>query len=219
MLTLAKRTEDAYELMKKMLIANIFYHDIPKKTAIRLGLIGCGLLSDNEFLTQEGMRWMCNFYQFKNDPFRLYTAVIASGKEANAYASGTQMKYIARTIRLMDAIVSHRRKKLDNDEDNTTEQDEIRELDDAILAMNVDPSTTHEHNFQRYFNAPAEIKRDLSNRLNDYTIEQANPIILTLLGHIMNISRNHIAATRKFLALRVCQYLLTPSLIHFQSSL
>lgn len=198
MLALTKRTEDAYELMKKLLVANIFYHDIPKKTALRLGLIGCGLISNNEFVTQEGMRWMCNFYQFKNDPFRLYTAVISSGKEAGSYASGTQMKYVARTIRLMDAIVAHDRKKEKNKEGDQTEQDEIRELDDAILAMNVDPSTLHEQSFSRYYNAPAEIKRDLSNRMNGLTLKHANPIILTLLGQIMNLTRNHIASTRRF---------------------
>lgn len=196
-MAITKHTEDAYELLKKLLVANIFYHDVAKKTALHLALIGCGLISDNEYITQEGMRWMCNFYQFKNDPFRLYTAVISSGKEATAYASGNQMKYVARIIRLMDAIVAHGRKKESNGEVDQMEQDEIRELDNAILTMNVDPSTAQEQNIRRFYHAPTEIKRELSNRVNDHTIKEANPIILTLLGQIMNLSRNHVASTRK----------------------
>lgn len=183
--------------MKKLLVANVFYHDFEKKTALQLALIGCGLISDNEYITQEGMRWMCNFYQFKNDPFRLYTAVISSGKEANAYASSNQMKYVARIIRLMDAIVANRRKKDSNGEANQIEQDEIRELDNAILAMNVDPSTTQEQSIRRFYHAPAEIKRDLSNRVKNYTFKEASPIVLTLLGQMMNLTRNHVASTRK----------------------
>ncbi|KAI7897057.1 uncharacterized protein EV154DRAFT_597887 [Mucor mucedo] len=194
-LAITKHTEDAYELLKKLLVANIFYHDVAKKTALHLALIGCGLISDNEYITQEGMRWMCNFYQFKNDPFRLYTAVISSGKEATAYASGNQMKYVARIIRLMDAIVAHGRKKESNGEVDQMEQDEIRELDNAIITMNVDPSTAQEQNIRRFYHAPTEIKRELSNRVNDHTIKEANPIILTLLGQIMNLSRNHVAST------------------------
>jgi hypothetical protein len=39
-LALSRRTEDAYDLLKKAYTANVFYHDVPKKTAIKLGLIG-----------------------------------------------------------------------------------------------------------------------------------------------------------------------------------
>lgn len=190
-----KRIEDAYEMVKKLLTANIFYHDIPKKTALRIGLLGCGIIDDNDFVKQEGLRWLCNFYQFKRDPFRLFTTLIDGGKAVSA--SNTQMKYIARTIKLMDAILSHERKKNKNKEGNQIEEDEIRELDNAILSMNVDPSTMEEQGFQRYFQGPGDIKRELGDRVFSTELKKPNPIILSLFGQIMNITRNHIASTGK----------------------
>jgi hypothetical protein len=44
MLAITKRIEECYDLLKKAFIANVFYHDVPKKTAIKLGLIGTNLL-------------------------------------------------------------------------------------------------------------------------------------------------------------------------------
>lgn len=40
MLALTWRANDAYELLKRAVEANVFYHDIPKKTALKLTLIG-----------------------------------------------------------------------------------------------------------------------------------------------------------------------------------
>lgn len=34
------------------------------------------MITKHEFMVQDGARWLCNFYQFQNDPFRIYTAVL-----------------------------------------------------------------------------------------------------------------------------------------------
>lgn len=157
-------------------------------------------MTDNEFITQDGMRWLCNFYQFRNDPYRIYAAVIESGdKEANSYASYTQMKYLARNIRLMDAMVaSTRRKAGGGDAGIQPGLDEIRELNEAILAMNVDPSTANEQNYSRFYHIPEYIKSEVIQRMGIAAPSHANPIMLSLFGQIMNLTRNHIASSCKY---------------------
>lgn len=40
MLAITKRAEEAYELMKKVYDANVFFHNVQMKTSIKLALIG-----------------------------------------------------------------------------------------------------------------------------------------------------------------------------------
>jgi general transcription factor 3C polypeptide 3 (transcription factor C subunit 4) len=147
------------------------------------------------------MRWLCNFYQFRNDPYRIYAAVINSGdKEANSYASYTQMKYLARSIKLMDAIVADTRRKTSGDNTNQPGLEEIRELNEAILAMNVDPSTANEQNYSRYYHIPEHLKTEVIDRMGIVAPTHANPIMLSLFGQIMNLTKNHIASSCKYLS-------------------
>lgn len=161
-------------------------------------LLGCGIIDDNESITQEGMRWLCNFYQFRNDPFRLYAAVIScGGKSTEAYASPSQLKYLARNIRLLDAIVASTRARAKGRNSIEPELKEIQELKDAILSMNVDPSTANEQNFSRYYDVPEYINAADIEKMGIVAPTHANPIILSLFGHITNATRNHIAASCK----------------------
>lgn len=160
------------------------------------------MIDDNESITQEGMRWFCNFYQFRNDPFRLYTAVIScGGKSTEAYASSSQMKYLARNIRLLDAIIASTRAREKGKTSNQPELKEIQELNDAILAMNVDPSTASEQNFSRYYDVPEYIQAAEIEKMGIVAPTHANPIMLSLFGHTTNVTRNHIAASCKCLLL------------------
>lgn len=144
------------------------------------------------------MRWLCNYYQFKNDPYRLYAAIIScGGKDETAYASYNQMKYLARNIRLMDAIVASTRKRLGGKDTTLPDLEEIKELNDAILAMNVDPSTANEQDYSRFFHIPQYVKPDVVEKMGVDAPTHSNPIILSLFGQIMNTTRNHIAASCK----------------------
>jgi hypothetical protein len=40
MLAITKRSNDAYELLKRTVEANVFYHDVAKKTSLKLATIG-----------------------------------------------------------------------------------------------------------------------------------------------------------------------------------
>lgn len=160
--------------------------------------IGIGLVTNNTFVTQEGVRWLCNYYQFRNDPYRIYSAVMSSGKEINCFASGSQMKYIARTIRLMDAMVANTRKESGENNGSQANEDEIRELNDAILAMDVDPTTINEQDYRRYYHIPEQLRHPYNTEMAVRKPKHANPVILSIFAQIMASTRNHITATCKY---------------------
>ncbi|KAI9358965.1 hypothetical protein BD770DRAFT_62394 [Pilaira anomala] len=199
MLAIIKRTEEAYELMKKLYEANVFFHNVQMKTSIKLALIGIGLVTNNTFVTQEGVRWLCNYYQFRNDPYRIYSAVMSSGKETNCFASSSQMKYIARTIRLMDAMVANTRKESGENNGSQANEDEIRELNEAILAMDVDPTTTNEQDYRRYYHVPEQLRHPYNTEMAVRKPKHANPVILSIFAQIMAATKNHITATLFFM--------------------
>lgn len=203
-LAITRRVEDAYELLKKASDANVFYQDVAKKTAIRFAMVGCGVIGTHETIIQLGARWLCNFYQFQNDPYRLYIAVIHQGsKESHIYASSPQLRYLMRNIRLMDALVANRRKEIDGLDGNATTLEEIKELNDAILSMNVDPSTANEQNYSRFYDIPA----DTTVNTNKHNIDKmgisspshVSPMLLTLFGHLMSLSKSPLAASCKYI--------------------
>ncbi|KAI9265552.1 hypothetical protein EDC94DRAFT_669515 [Helicostylum pulchrum] len=199
-LALTKRTEEAYELMKKLYKTNVFYHDNEKKTSLKLALMGIGLVTRNEFIIQSGIRWLCNHYQFKNEPYRIYTAIMSGEKESIHYGSSSQLKYFTRTIRLMDAIVARNQKNSGETDEALPDQDEIRELHDVILSMDIDPSTANEQDYRRYYHVPDPLDGDdvtLSAFSEDIT--HCNPIVLSIFANIMNLNRNYIASSLFFM--------------------
>ncbi|KAI7906655.1 uncharacterized protein BX663DRAFT_497205 [Cokeromyces recurvatus] len=217
MLAITKRADEAYELLKKAIEANVFYHDIPKKTALYLALIGCGLIGKKEYIAQEGARWLCNFYQFKNDPFRIYTAVVdASSPTGNSSIAYSQIKYLNRMVQLNDAIAAKNRTKEQNDGKGT--EDEIQRLNDAVMGMEVvvnaelnddnisddidegdNGSNTNYPEFRAFQYVPSAVNKNDTTRtvrnlgLTDVTY--VNPILLTAIGHMMTFSKNHTAAS------------------------
>jgi general transcription factor 3C polypeptide 3 (transcription factor C subunit 4) len=171
---------------------------------------GCGLLSNSEFIAQEGTRWLCNFYQFRSDPYRIYSALMDSGSADYAdYASYNQLKYVNRSIRLMDAIVASRLKD-EGLEDNKADLEQINELNDAILAMNVDPlSANEQNNFKRFFLVPKYVSKKAIENMGIVSPKQVNPILLTLFGNMMTFTKNYLAACCKYFV--VCLICNSPS--------
>ncbi|KAF7728472.1 transcription factor TFIIIC subunit tfc4 [Apophysomyces ossiformis] len=196
MLATTRRAEEGYNLLKRAIEANVFYHDISKKTSLKLALLGCGLINGNEEVIGEAIRWLCNFYQFRNDPYRIYGAVMSSTmRMAENYASQNSMKYIIRTIRLMDAIVARNRSNAGEDVD-VEELERIKELHGAILAMNIGASDTNELNYSRFYHVPKHLEeKTTTSSMSLQSPTQTNPVLLNLFGNILNIGRNYHAAT------------------------
>lgn len=160
---------------------------------------GCGLLGSNEFIAQDGTRWLCNFYQFRSDPYRIYSALMNSGSsDYSDYASYNQLKYVNRSIRLMDAIIARKRKD-EGLEENTTAMEEISELNDAILAMNVDPHTASEQNYlKRFFHVPKHVNRSAIETMGIAAPKHVNPLLLSLFGDMMTLTKNYLASCCKY---------------------
>ncbi|KAI8981952.1 hypothetical protein BDF20DRAFT_834618 [Mycotypha africana] len=190
-LTISRRVEEAYEMLKRAIDANVFYHDVPKKTALYLVMIGIGLLSGKDYITQDGVRWMCNFYQFRNDPFRMYSAIM---NHANQLLVNAQLKFLNRVIRLMDALVSSRQRE-ERGVDETQMKKEIEELNNAILSMDVDPSTANEKSYTRFYHTPSYIDTQRVRSMGIASPEKVNPVLLSLFAQIMSMTRNHVAAS------------------------
>ncbi|GAN08297.1 TPR-like protein [Mucor ambiguus] len=203
-LAVTRRTEDAFEVLKKLSNANVFYQNVEKKTAIRLAMIGCGVIGKNETVIQLGARWLCNYYRFQNDPYRIYMSVLNEGiTDTVAYASYNQLRYLMRSIRLMDALVTNSRKTLEGSKDNAAALEEIRELNEAILTMNVDPSTASEQHFSRFYDIPKEPDLNMignnTEKMGIAAPTHLNPVLLTMFGSIVNLTKSALAASLFFL--------------------
>ncbi|KAK4509384.1 uncharacterized protein ATC70_007735 [Mucor velutinosus] len=203
-LAVTRRTEDAYEVLKKLSNANVFYQNVEKKTAIRLAMVGCGVIGKSESFIQLGARWLCNYYQFQNDPYRLFMSVLNEGiSDTVAYASYNQLRYLMRNIRLMDALVTNRRKTLEGSNDNAVALEEILKLKEAILAMNVDPSTASEQHYSRFYDIPKETDMNMiSNNTEKKGIAaptQLSPMLLTVFGGIVSLTKSVLASSLFFL--------------------
>lgn len=199
-LAVSRRTEDAYEVLKKLSNANVFYQHVERMTAVHLAMVGCGIICRNETVIQLGARWLCNYYRFQSDPFRLFMSVINEGlTNTVAYASYNQLRYLMRNIRLMDAIVTNRRRMLEGMSDNAAALEEIRELNEAILTMNVDPSTASEQHYSRFYDIPKESDM-MSNNTERAGIKapiQLSPVLLTMFGSIVSLTKSVLASSRK----------------------
>ncbi|CEP19103.1 hypothetical protein [Parasitella parasitica] len=202
-LAFTRRVEDAYELLKKAAAANVFYYDWKKKAALRLAMVGCGIIGRHETIIQIGARWLCNFYQFQNDPYRLYIAVVHLGcKQANVYASQPQLKYLMRNIRLMDALVASKSNQNQSSQSRATILEEIKELNDAILSMNVDTSTSNEQSYNRFYDIPAENITKTGKAIDKMGISSpnhVNPVLLTLFGNLLSVTKNPLGASLFFM--------------------
>jgi hypothetical protein len=129
------------------------------------------------------------------------------------YASYNQLKYVNRSIRLMDAIVASKRKD-EGLEDNTAALEEINELNDAILAMNVDPTSANEQNYlKRFFHVPKYVSKKTVENMGIVAPKQVSPILLSLFGNMMTFTKNHLASCCKFFKLYIGFVQLTASFV------
>ncbi|KAI8393461.1 uncharacterized protein BYT42DRAFT_551117 [Radiomyces spectabilis] len=194
MLTATRRSENAYDLLKRVCEANVFYHDVTKKTSIKAALMCCGLISGNYHIVNEACRWFSNFYQFKSEPYRLYCTAYSSGiQDMHAFIAQSNMKYYVRNILLMDAVVA-RERVLAGDKDSVVGLEEIKQLKAVILAMNVDPSAADEQNYKRYYHVPAHLDVKAQKIMGIENPKRVNPVLLTLFGHFNSLSRNYVSA-------------------------
>ncbi|KAL0077353.1 hypothetical protein J3Q64DRAFT_1769112 [Phycomyces blakesleeanus] len=193
-LTCTQRAETAYEVLKRACEAIVFYSQPKRKTALKLALLGCALINNDDFESNQAIRWFCNFYQFKHDPYRLFT--VSAGTDAHGVAqfvANITQRYFARIIRLMDAVISSYMYSAGQDPKEANIE-HIKLLHSAILSMDIDPSFATEQNYGRFYHIPENMRLQLTNDGGNLKMAQVDPILLTMFGSIMSIGRNYLSA-------------------------
>ena len=75
------KDNEAQEVLKSAMNANIFYHDPEKRISLRLHAIAAGLYCENYEAVSEHVRWFCNDQPLTNDPLLLYTITLGSSNQ------------------------------------------------------------------------------------------------------------------------------------------
>ncbi|KAI8098638.1 uncharacterized protein BX664DRAFT_309690 [Halteromyces radiatus] len=194
-LTVLHRSDEAFTVLRTAIVTDVIYNHSDRKTALKLALLGCGMIANNRTTITDVTRWFCNVYQFQTDSYRLYGAVLSSGlQDMLNYAAADTVKYFIRSVRLMDALhglyLSKQNGQLMNEKDET---EKIKELQDVIRTMR--SGTTENEDYERYDNAIEDLMEE--EKIKDWMqpLEKINPGLLSLFGHILMIGSNYIGAS------------------------
>ncbi|CAG8688640.1 2099_t:CDS:10, partial [Acaulospora morrowiae] len=95
--------QEAFDVLRVVSRANVFYHNERQKTGFKLLLLAWGLHTRNYLVVCESSRWLCNNKSFNNKVYNLYNAGMSSGSNAlSCYAAANSQKYFLRQVKLMD---------------------------------------------------------------------------------------------------------------------
>ncbi|CAG8500351.1 32048_t:CDS:10, partial [Racocetra persica] len=118
--------QEAFDVLRTVSRANVFYHNSKYKTGFKLLLLAWGLYTRNFLVVCESTRWLCNLKPFDNRVYRLYGAGMASGSNAlSCFASANSQKYFLRQVKSMDNVSASGDKKANAPE----------KPNDALLAL------------------------------------------------------------------------------------
>ncbi|CAG8451389.1 3084_t:CDS:10 [Diversispora eburnea] len=95
--------QEAFDVLRIVSRANVFYHNDRQKTGFKLLLLAWGLYTRNYLVVCESSRWLCNNKPFNSKVYNLYDAGMSSGTNAlSCYAAANSQKYFLRQVKLMD---------------------------------------------------------------------------------------------------------------------
>ncbi|CAO3696432.1 unnamed protein product [Umbelopsis ramanniana] len=77
MLTNSGSEKEAYRLLTRLGDANVFYHDPQRRLGLKLTIIACAILADDYATVYEIVRSITGIYQFNDDGYKLYTALLS----------------------------------------------------------------------------------------------------------------------------------------------
>ncbi|KAI9496809.1 hypothetical protein BDB00DRAFT_807244 [Zychaea mexicana] len=190
MLAVTRQAEASYDMLKRVSEANVFYHDSNKIKSLKLALLGCALINDNDAIRYETQRWFITNNRFQPSPYHLMFATLTSGLNGlQQYANPVHMKHVMRTVRLIDTVKIEESKAAAanaKDSDATIQQ----QIDEAADAMEVDPSTI---NFGELFAIPNEQDINTIRSLRSHKVhipDEPSPIILYMFGMQLTVGRS-----------------------------
>ncbi|KAG2220363.1 hypothetical protein INT45_010749 [Circinella minor] len=181
--------ETAYDVLKRVSEANVFYHDPQKIQAIKLALLGCSLINNNDVIKYEVQRWFMTIDRFKPYPYHLMLATTKSGPNSLLQYTGfNHMKYMMRTVRLIDtSLIEESKKKSYN------KRGSIKPMNDTISGIEADPSATMARlNFNELFEVPDDQDRQTVLSMHERGQEIPTvpiPIHLNMFGFQLTIGK------------------------------
>ncbi|KAI8143750.1 hypothetical protein BJV82DRAFT_83730 [Fennellomyces sp. T-0311] len=191
-----RNAEAAYDMLKRVTEANVFYHDMDKLRALKFALLGCAMINNNEVIKYEVCRWFIGQSKFKAAPYRLMAAVNNSGLGSLAqFADNVHMKYITRVIHLVDMILLQEH----NQDPNS---DDVWHLKEAINALEIDRSFMQDTNFAELFTTPTEQDKAAIRTMqarNQELPKSMEPVILNVFGLQLCLGRSFTGACLMFM--------------------
>ncbi|KAI8337021.1 hypothetical protein BC941DRAFT_513685 [Chlamydoabsidia padenii] len=195
-LTTVRRAEEAFTILQTVIKSRAVYNHLNRKTALKLALLGCGLISNSKHTVIDVSHWICNVYQFQNDAYRLYSAIFPSGlQDKITYGRSNAIKIFLRHIKLMDGLHGlYLRQQSGTPLPEEDEAEKLKKLQDVIRTMHLDPKTTGLDDYERYYNATDDKGTD--ELLKDWMqpLAHINPLLLHTFGHSLMIGNNYIGA-------------------------
>ncbi|KAI9254630.1 hypothetical protein BDA99DRAFT_162343 [Phascolomyces articulosus] len=181
--------EAANDMLKRVAEANVFYHDAQKIQALKLALLGCALINNNDTIKYEVQRWFMSVNRFKSSPYHLMLATTTSGPNSLAqYAGMSHMKYVMRTIRLIDTtLIQEYQTKPHHDE-------AVKQLNQqAVEAVDGDTTTLEDLNFNELFSYPSDQDKAairLMRARGEEVPTVPSPVLLNMFGLQLTVGRS-----------------------------
>ncbi|EEB06773.1 transcription factor tfiiic complex subunit sfc4 [Schizosaccharomyces japonicus yFS275] len=105
-LTKLNRMKQAHEVFRAALYANVFDEDPMKRVAMHWYMLACAIYAKDISMVSSVLRWVFNTFQFRQDSYRLWSAVLCSGHYyARYFVDSANQKFLLRLIKLMDQLV------------------------------------------------------------------------------------------------------------------
>ncbi|ORZ14617.1 hypothetical protein BCR42DRAFT_329198 [Absidia repens] len=197
MLTTLHRSEEAFIILRTAIVSKPVYSHPVRKTVLKLALLGCGMIADNRTAMIDVARWLCNAYQFENDTYRIYGTIFPSGLQDKLdFGPIHALKYFIRNIKLMDGLHGmYTQLEKGEPVNRKDEAQKMKELQDVIRTMQLDPKTTGPDDYERYYNVTEEVQGN--GQIKDWMepLAEVSPLLITLFGHILMIGSNFIGAS------------------------
>ncbi|KAI8973026.1 hypothetical protein BDB01DRAFT_808440 [Pilobolus umbonatus] len=183
MLTIIRRAEDAYEILKTATDCVIFHHDPVKKPALRVYLLACGVYSKKNPVIEKAVRWLCFNYGFRDDPYQLYSMFFNEGKPTSTSPiDDPQMKFIMRHIAAMEELTKY---NTQNKGASTDVNQIIKNLDLSANVFNEERKYDRETTGHSLFNKHSHTKMDLI---------QHNAKLLNCCANMFSMVKNFLAS-------------------------
>ncbi|CAO3590753.1 unnamed protein product [Absidia cylindrospora] len=200
MLTTLHRSEEAFTILRTAIVSKPVYTHPVRKYVLKMTLLGCGIIADNRTAMVDVARWLCNAYQFENDTYRIYGAIFPSGLQDKLdFGPMHALKYFIRNIKLMDGLHGmYTQLQKGEPVNRKDEAQKMKELQDVIRTMQLDPKTTGLDDYERYYNVTEDAQG--KGQIKDWMepLAEVSPLLITLFGHILMIGSNFIGATSKY---------------------